>query len=405
MTSTIGNQIANYVLESQLWEMCLGNVFHARHQATGDAATILLLHPEINHQIPIKRQFLNTVEEIEVLEHPSIITFHEADEKNGRFFAIMPTFEGINLGTKIQTWMQNAQTIQLEEALLLMAQVAEALAHAHKKNIIHNALNPWSILIKRQPQAAGFPLRALICDFGIGKLQHSLLEIDQARLKRTLPYFSPEQTLAQTTDHRTDLFTVGVILYQLLTAQFPFNVETAADAILLHLNESPPSPRAVQKDIPEIVEQIVLKAINKKPEHRYQSGLTFAAALRNAALQLANQPTKMLRDTVVSLRAQLPAAEIDRLFIFGQDETARIFPLDKRVLIIGRSRTSDIRLPAEGISRHHVRLEQSEKGWNLIDLNSTNGSEINGEKIAPDVPHHWPKNQALHIGPYLLKWR
>ena len=303
MTSATGDQIANYVLESQLWEMSLGTIYQARHQATRDTATILLLHPEINQQIPIKRHFLSAIKDVEELEHPSILNLREADQINGRFFAIMPTIEGTNLGVEIQQWVNQGQTIQLEEALLLTAQIAEALAHAHKQNIVHKTLNPGSILIKRQPQAAGFPLRAMIYDFGIGQLQHTLLEIDPEHLKRTLPYFSPEQTLGQQVDLRTDLFALGVILYQLLTAAYPFQVEEATDAILLHLNESPVPPRDVQDDIPKIVEDIILKTINKKPDDRYHSGTTLAAALRNAALQLANQPTTKLRENVVSLRA------------------------------------------------------------------------------------------------------
>lgn len=405
MTSAIGKHIADYVLVSQLWEMCLGTVYQARHLGTENDLTILLLHSDLNQQIPIRQHFVQSVREADILDHPSILKLHKAGEINGRFYVTMPSIEGVSLGEKMQSWLKSNQTIQLEEALLLMAQIAEAVAHAHQQNIYHKALNPYSIIVKRQPQAAGFPLRAILYDIGFGKLEHALLEIPTDRQKRTLPYYSPEQTIGQRVDLRTDIYAIGVILYQLLTSHHPFPIDEAADAVQLHLHETPPTPTDVQPDIPKMVETIIIKAMHKDPEKRYQTGTVVAAALRNAALQLANQPTATLRNNVVSLRTRLPAAEIDRLFIFGQDETARIYPLDKRVVIIGRSRTSDIRLPAEGISRHHIRLEQKEEGWNIIDLKTTNGSMMDNEKLASNVPHHWAKNQPLHIGPYVLKWR
>ncbi|MEM7330978.1 MAG: FHA domain-containing serine/threonine-protein kinase [Chloroflexota bacterium] len=405
MTSPIGNQIANYVLDASLWESSLGTVYRAKHLSTRDEAAVFLVHPEVCQQIPIKRHFLEAVRAVENLEHPSIVSLYEAGQINGRYFAIMPAFEGSNLGVELQRQLQEGTTLQLEEALLLIAQLAEAIGYAHQKNVIHKTINPWSILIKRQPQAAGFPLRAMIYDLAFGHLQHKLLEINPERLKQTLPYYSPEQTLGQTVDTTTDIFALGVILYQLLTAQVPFAVAETTDAILLHLNETPQAPRCLQDDIPEIVEALMMKMIHKKREYRYQSGTIAAAALRNCALQLSNQPTTKLRDNVVSLRAKLPEAEIDRLFIYGQDETARIYPLDKRVIIIGRSRTSDIRLPAEGISRHHVRLEQTEQGWQVLDLNSTNGSFIEDQPMRGNEAYFWQRNKALQVGPYLLKWK
>ncbi len=405
MTSPIGNQIANYVLEASLWTCSLGTVYRAKHQSTRDEVAIFLVHSEICQQVPIKRHFLEAIRSIEAFEHPSIVKFYDSGQINGRFFAIMPAFEGTNLGVELENQFQEGYTVQLEESLLLMAQLAEAIAYAHQNNIIHQTINPWSILIKRQPQAAGFPLRAMLYDLAFGHLQHKLLEISPQQLKQTLPYYSPEQTLGQTVDATTDIFALGVVLYRLLTAQFPFDVAETTDAILLHLNENPLAPSCIQSDIPPIVETMVMKMIHKKREMRYQTGQTVAAALRNCALQLANQPTTKLRDNVISLRTKLPTVEIDRLFIYGQDETARIFPLDKRVIIIGRSRTSDIRLPAEGISRHHVRLEQRGDGWQVSDLNSTNGSFIEGLPMQGNVPYTWTRNKKLQIGPYLLKWK
>lgn len=398
-----GNQIANYVLETKLWEAALGDVYQARHHLTGDAAAILLLPDEINEQIPIKRQFLQATRIAERLDHPSILPVHEVNVANGRFYATMPTIEGINLG-ELLTQMPEGTTLQLEESLLLMAQVAEAVAHAHQQNIIHQALTPSSIIIKRQPQAAGFPLRAVVTDFGSGRLQHNLIDVDEEKLLERLPYFSPEQTLAQTIDHRTDLFAIGVMLYRLLTSQLPFRIEQPSDAVLVHLKQSPVPPQSHQSDIPDVVQQIILKALDKKPDNRYQSGSRFAAALRNAALQLANQKTAVLRENIVTARSYLPSVEISRLFIYGQNETARIFPLDKRSLIVGRSRTSDVRLPGEGVSRHHIRIEQANEGWLVIDLNSTNGTLLNETQIAAQVPHFWLQGQSLEIGTYTLKW-
>lgn len=404
MSVAEGSQIGSYVLEQSLWRDALGTIYQARHHLTGDTVSILLLDESVNEQIPIKRQFIQATRSAERLDHPSILALHESNRSNGRFYAILSFVEGVNLGSILDK-IPPGHTVQLEEALLLMAQVAEALAHAHQHNVVHRALSPWSIIVKRQPQAAGFPLRAVVTDFGYGRLQHSLIDIDTEQLLRLLPFFSPEQTLAQTTDHRSDLFAVGVMLYRMLTGALPFLVEAPSDAVLRHLKQTPLPPQQHQRDIPDVVQEIIHKALEKKPDKRYQSGSRLAAALRNAVLTLANQPTAVLRDNIVSVRSHLPAVEIARLFIFGQNETARIIPLDKRSLIVGRSRTSDIRLSDEGVSRHHIRIEQAEDGWMLVDLNSTNGTFLNKERITPQVAHFWSQGQKVEIGTHVLTWQ
>ena len=109
MTSPIGNQIANYVLGSSLWESSLGTVYRAKHQLTRDDVAIFLVHTDISQQIPIKRHFLDAIRSVEEFEHPSLVKLYEAGQINGRYFAIMPAFDGTNLGMELQNSLRKEQ--------------------------------------------------------------------------------------------------------------------------------------------------------------------------------------------------------------------------------------------------------------------------------------------------------
>jgi hypothetical protein len=266
----------------------------------------------------------------------------------------------------------------------------------------------------------------VVTDFGLAKLLQGGIETQSGTFMGTLPYMSPEQALAKEVDGRSDIYSLGVVLYQLATGQLPFDIKTPTEAVLKHLNEVPPPPRQLQPGLPAALEAVITKALAKEPADRYQTAEAMAAALRAAAAGLTPEDVTVFKTAaaanVVSLMTQLETpgnvaepdqwdysaqapGRVDRLIIVHEGETTRPQNLEKKSLIIGRTDENDVVLPAKGVSRRHARLDKTATGWQVTDLGSTNGTFLEGSKLLPDVPEAWEVGETLRVGPYHLQWQ
>ncbi|MEW5986795.1 MAG: protein kinase, partial [Chloroflexota bacterium] len=336
---------------------------------------------------------------------------------------------GASLNAYIKRLAQKNQVIQLSETLLLLAQVADALGYAHRQGVVHRDVKPDNILLKPlpQPEREGeLPLRAVVTDFGLAKLLEGGVQTQTGTFMGTLPYMSPEQCLGKELDGRSDLYSLGIMLYQLATGQMPFQIKSPTEAVLKHVNEAPTPPRAVRPGVPALVEAVITRLLAKDPAARFITGEELAKALRQAAGGLTEADVTKFSppESVVSLVTQLvpeslKAAEPsrlgfdltalpgqDRLLIARQGEAPRSITLEKDQYTIGRSADNDIALPGEGVSRRHARLERTpERGWQVRDMGSTNGTYLEQNKLLSDIPENWASDQALRIGSYFLRWQ
>jgi serine/threonine protein kinase len=225
--------------------------------------------PRVDRAVTVSEVDLCRLEARKVarLKHPNIVAVHDVGQDAGTCFIVSEWIDGADLANRIQR-----DRFSHAEAARVVAEVAEALGHAHGMGFVHRDIKPANILQDHQG-------RAYLTDFGIAALEEELLQNTGA--VGTLPYMAPEQLDASLgpTDHRADIYSLGVVLYELLTGRRPFRSGSLLELRALILAGSPPPPRSIEASVPEGLEQICLRCMAKLLD-RYQGADLVAADLR-----------------------------------------------------------------------------------------------------------------------------
>jgi serine/threonine protein kinase/ABC-type transport system substrate-binding protein len=281
-----GQTILHYRVLEKIGQGGMGEVYKAEDQKLGRQVALKLLPPDAAADDKAKRRLLQEARAASALNHPNIVTIYSIEEAEGFVFIVMEYVEGKTLKSIInQGAMEPADLIQLG------AQVADALAAAHAAGLIHRDIKPSNILVTPSGQAK-------ILDFGLAKLtqvsdQPLSSEQTMSRLTKTgmvlgtLSYMSPEQTRGETLDARTDIFSLGCVLYEAATGKMPFSGPSILSVLHEIATADPQSPSAISNKVPQGLESIIKRCLTKDREKRYSSAAELANALRG--LTFANR--------------------------------------------------------------------------------------------------------------------
>ena len=220
------------------------------------------------------RRFAQEARVIASLEHPHILPVYDYGEADGYTYLVMRYVEGGTLADRLK-----GRPLPLPEARRILSQLAAALDYAHSRSVVHRDVKPSNVLMDEQGNC-------LLSDFGIAKMLEGTSHITATGdFLGTPAYASPEQALGQPLDGRSDVYSLGVILYEMLTGRPPFLAETPMAVLVKHIHDPLPLPRILNPAMPESVERVILKALAKRPEDRYQTAGELAQAL--AAVEVA----------------------------------------------------------------------------------------------------------------------
>ena len=289
--SLIGSSLADrYRLLEVIGEGGMGRVYRAEQLATGKAVALKVLHPEFVGVDHVVQRFEREAKVTTELSHPNIVNVIEFGEWNGRMFLAMELLAGKSLAEVIQhEGPKTGGRLTVKRALAIIRPVLDALEYAHDRGVVHRDLKPENIMVIPGGLLARESVKLL--DFGIAKLgdrpERANQKLTQHGLVLGTPaYMSPEQVAGQEADVRSDLYSCGVILYQMLTGRTPFEAESNLDVLVMHLNTQPKSLREVAAGawIPDAVENVVLRALAKRPADRVQSVAELRQALAQAAV-------------------------------------------------------------------------------------------------------------------------
>ena len=267
-------KLGRYEIVRELGKGAMGVVYEGRDPNIGRRVAIKTARRDVLERSPaaaeMLERFLREAKAAGALSHPNIITIYDADEEEGMAYIAMEFLEGGDLRDLIE----ERRKLEPEEIAEIGATICEALAAAHDQGVIHRDIKPANILM---PTNA--PLK--VADFGIAHVQDSTLTQDGA-LIGTPYYMSPEQFMGQKVDGRCDLFSVGIILYELLTGEKPFTGE-AVSTIMQHvIRTMPVPPQDLNFNCPTPLSKVIMKTLAKRPAERYQDGRAMAAALRES---------------------------------------------------------------------------------------------------------------------------
>ncbi|HET6146951.1 MAG TPA: serine/threonine-protein kinase [Polyangia bacterium] len=278
----IGEVLNNYRVISLLGEGGMGAVYLAEHPFMGRKAAIKVLRREFAEDRSLVERFMNEARAANAIRHPNIIDIIDVGRlPSGIPYLMMEFLDGVSLLKRIQQVGQ----MGAREAVEIAIQTTAALAAAHSKGIVHRDLKPDNLfLIPDDSRASG--QRVKLLDFGIAKLRGDLAssvhKTQSGLLMGTPPYMSPEQCRGVTDeiDHRTDVYALGIILYEMLCGAPPFVFVGWGEIVLAHITQAPVPPRARNPLVPQAVEAVILKALAKTREERFQSMTDMQAALR-----------------------------------------------------------------------------------------------------------------------------
>ena len=240
----------------------MASVYLARHRVHGGFCAVKVLADHLAKQAPLVRSFLTEARASASLdEHPNIVNIVDIDEHAGLYYMIMKYIEGEDLST----YLQRKEILPWKQAAYIAAEVAEALAWSHDRGVIHRDLKPSNVRLNRRGGVT-------VMDFGIAKVGQTPTSFTEMGTRVGTPhYMAPEQIKGEKVDHRSDLYGLGVILYQMATGTRPFVGANPALIWQSHLSEEPIPPQEVEPSIPDPLNHIILTLLAKDPDKRYDS--------------------------------------------------------------------------------------------------------------------------------------
>ena len=265
----IGQTISHYKILEKLGEGGMGVVYKAEDTKLKRTVALKFLPPSISDATARKR-FIHEAQAASSLDHPNICSIYEIDEApDGRMFIVMPCYEGETLQAKIERG-----PMRLEEAVDIANQVALGLSRAHERKIIHRDIKPGNIII-----TSGGLVK--IVDFGLAKLSGRTKLTRTGTTPGTVAYMSPEQLKGEDVDQRSDIWALGVVLYEMITGDMPFRGDVEQAMMYSIMNEEPKQARTLYPELPTEVERLINRVLSKDPNERYQTSADLIQALES----------------------------------------------------------------------------------------------------------------------------
>ncbi|MDN5363642.1 MAG: eukaryotic-like serine/threonine-protein kinase [Eubacteriales bacterium] len=280
----IGRIIGNrYEILEQLGEGGMSLVYKARCTLLNRTVTIKILRPEFTGDQEFVNRFRREAQAVAKLSHPNIVSVYDVGEDNGIYYIVMEYVEGKTLKEVIR----EEGPLSPQRAVAIAEQICLALEHAHENGIVHRDIKPHNILISRDG-------RVKVTDFGIARAVSSATVTQAGTVLGSVHYFSPEQARGEVTGTYSDLYSLGVVMYEMVTGRVPFDGETPVAIALKHIQEQPVPPSALNPQVTPELEKVILRAMDKNLDRRYRSAREMLADLKTVLSGRIDERTRAL---------------------------------------------------------------------------------------------------------------
>jgi serine/threonine protein kinase len=272
--SLLGIQLDEYRLEAPLGRGGMGCVYRGLDVHLNRRVAIKVIDASYQKDRDYLIRFEREAQAIARLDHPHIVRLYRYGEVDGLLYMAMQYIDGANLDYVLNSYHQDDATIEPSDALRITREVCTGLDYIHAQGIIHRDIKPSNIMLAKDDA------RAILTDFGLA------LQVDigtRGEIFGSPNYIAPEQAISSAKAvPQSDLYAVGIILYEMFTGTLPFTAEDPLDVAMMHIKNIPPSPRRIHPELRPEVEAVILKCLEKKPQDRYQTGRTLFLALDRA---------------------------------------------------------------------------------------------------------------------------
>ena len=277
----VGRVFGGYRLVTPLRSGGMGTVYYAEHTLIGRRAAIKILHPEVSRNPQVLARFLIEARAANDIRHPNVVEITDIGQSDDVHFIVMSFLDGETVGERLE----RNKILDEDVAIRIVRQVASALAAAHEHGIVHRDLKPENIFLLRHPD---YPDYVKVLDFGIAKLigpqgPNAVRNTMAGTVLGTPAYMSPEQCRPEwELDHRSDIYSLGIVLYEMLTGMVPFRFDAIPDVMLAHMRERPVPPIDLNPKLSKHMNAAILRALEKDPAQRFSSMRELRDAIESA---------------------------------------------------------------------------------------------------------------------------
>ena len=397
-----GQTIGGYKLAEEIGRGGMAVVYRAHQPQLDRSVAIKVLETTDGDKDEFLTRFRREAKAVAALRHPNILTIYDYGEEEGAAYIVMEFVPGGSLKTQL-----TGQPMDWPKVASLMIPVGRALEYAHSRSIIHRDIKPANILLAR-------PDWPMLADFGLAKLVSNPVGITEPGISLGTPaYLSPELAVGDEVDHRSDIYGLGIVIYELLTGQVPLQCDTPIETVMRRLRECPAPPSQLNPKVLPEVESVVMRTLEQKPAARYQTMRELVEDLR----QLPGAPGRPMPSSTKRARGRVTTRLKKRAEVAGPQfqvaaTGATLAVPDQDEVLIGRSDPEADHQPeldldpyggaSGGVSRRHARLIRRGGAWHLVDLGSTNGTFINDEQLEPGQEAQLRDGDTVRLGSMAL---
>ena len=311
MTLT-GQTLGRYQLETLIGRGGMAQVYKAWDPNTQRYVAVKVLHQHLVDDTNFAERFAREGKLIANLHHPNIVALYDFDRQEipgggSIHYMVMPLVPGQSLKERLESCIDVDERLSFDEVLRIIDGVAAALDYAHAKDMVHRDIKPGNILFDENGNS-------LLTDFGLARMTFGARLTESGVASGTPAYMAPEQGLGEPGDHRSDIYSLGIILYEMLTNALPFLADTSLGILMKHINEPLPSPRSIVPSLSPAVEAVIFRATAKDPDSRFQTARAMADELHNA---LDDGQISARTRAVSSQHGQRPKAPTSLLIRYG----------------------------------------------------------------------------------------
>ena len=295
MDAMIGKTIGKYRITDHLGRGGMAEVYKAYQPNLDRYVAIKLMHAFLADEKEFLARFEREAKVVATLRHPNIVQVYDFDVAEGVYYMVMEFINGDTLKARLQDLESKDEWVPLDDAVRIILSVGSALKYAHERGMVHRDVKPANVMITVDGQV-------ILTDFGIAKIVSAANLTASGAMVGTPSYMAPEQGMGQPGDERSDIYSLGVMLYQLILGRLPYDADTPLAVVLKHINEPLPLPKNIKPDLSDDINRVILKALAKDPADRYQKVAEMTADLRRAVgLSPDDSQTDAAREGAIKL--------------------------------------------------------------------------------------------------------
>ncbi|MBU0754206.1 MAG: serine/threonine protein kinase, partial [Planctomycetes bacterium] len=385
----IGTDLGHYRIVEEICRGSMGVVFEGYHRLTDQRVAIKVLPPHISGKDKVIRRFLREAESVAKLNHPHIVKIYDIGHKDSLYYYAMERV----IGEPLDNLLKEAKHLSFKRIARLMVQACDAIHFAHQQHIIHRDIKPGNLIVAEGD-------KVIITDFGLARQEKAATLTESGALVGTPIYMSPEQVVAKRggVDKRTDIYSLGVTLYQLLAGRPPFRAESTQKILNQILDEDPAPPRRTTMRIPRALRVICMKAIEKNPDARFQSAAEMAEEFRRylSGASIKSRPASLFNRAVRRIKRHKVISFLATLsIILALTFTVHAIRASRKIKDTRKEQDSIVLAATEQIKKYYENVQAAK---DLIANAGNPGVNLNvAYRLLNEAAALFPKRPEAHL--------